>query len=486
MRVLLIFPPSKKILRTTQPSFVAGSKGTAPPLGLLYLASAIKDRTEHEVKILDLQLPGGSYDDLAAEIRSFKPQVVGISAITFMLLDVIETVAAVRQAARQLDQEPVVVCGGPHVTVFPAETAQLAGVDYALAGEAEFNFLSLLNNLGDHEALAQLPGLSYLHDGKLVQGPEQDLIHDLDTVPMPDRRLVSYRRYSSILAGGKLMTTMMTSRGCPFKCIFCDRLGKVFRPASAEYVVRELADCVELGVHEIFFHDDTFTVDKKRVLDICAMIREKGWRLTMDCRSRVNTIDEELLVALKGAGLRRISFGVETGSAQILKRIKKGITLEQARTAFGLARKHGIITLADFMIGHPDETVEDVKRTIRFARELNPDYAQFSITTPYPATVLYQEAMDRGIIKGDVWREFAKNPTDAFEPPRWDEIISRPQLVKLLNEAYRGFYMRPRFILRELGRTKNLKAFARKAVVGLKMGGGLLHKSRAAEKGRLA
>ena len=469
-------------MRTTQPSFVAGSKGTSPPLGLLYLASTMKARTEHEVKILDLQLPGRSYQDVAREIASFKPHVVGVSAITFMLMDAMDTVQEVRRAARDLDHKLIVVCGGPHVTIFPEETARLTGVDYAIGGEAEFTFVSLLKNLGDDQALSEIPGICFLRDGRLIKGPPNELIMDMDSVPIPDRRLIQYRRYANLLAGGELMTTMMTSRGCPYKCIFCDRLGKIFRPASAEYVVREIEDCVRLGIKEIFFHDDTFTIQKKRVLKICDMIVRNGWKLKLDCRSRVNTVDEEMIVALKRAGFRRISFGVESGTPRIIERIKKGITLEQAKTAFGLARKHGLITLADFMIGHPDETGEDVERTIRFARELDPDYAQFSITTPYPATVLYKEAMERGIIKGDVWREFAINPNEDFQPPRWDEIISREQLVEYIHKAYRCFYLRPRFVLREMARTKSPKSFSRKAVAGLKMGGGVLRRRLSAKR----
>ena len=176
---------------------------------------------------------------------------------------------------------------------------------------------------------------------------------------------------------------------------------------------------------------------------------------------------------------------MESGTQRIIERIKKGITLEQVQTAFALARKHGIITLADFMIGHPDETVDDVKRTIRFARELNPDYAQFSITTPYPGTALYTEAMQRGIIKGDVWREFAANPTPDFEPPRWDAIISTEKLVDLVHQAYRGFYLRPRFIFQELARTRSSKMLALKAAAGANMGLGVLKRLVSGGGGRL-
>ena len=293
MRILLVFPPSRRILRTTQPSFVAGSKGTTPPLGLLYLASAIKAQTGHKVRVLDMQLPGSNYQDLVREIREYQPRVVGVSTITFMLLDVLETVRQVKLASQGLPQEVAVVCGGPHVTIFPRETASQPGVDYAIGGEAEYSFPALLNHLGDDEALANIAGVCFERGGRMRKGPEPELIMDLDAVTRPDRRLIPFERYASILASGGLMTTMMTSRGCPYKCIFCDRLGKVFRPISAKNVVAEIEGCVDLGIREFFMHDDTFTVQRERVLKICELIVQKGWDITLDCRSRVNTIDEE-------------------------------------------------------------------------------------------------------------------------------------------------------------------------------------------------
>ena len=262
---------------------------------------------------------------------------------------------------------------------------------------------------------------------------------------------------------------MMTSRGCPYQCIFCDRLGKKFRAASAEYVVKEISACLELGIDHIFFHDDTFTIDKKRVLDICRLLKENSLKIKFSLRSRVNTIDEDIIKALKDAGCVRISFGVESGVQRILKRIKKGITLEQAESAFRLAKKYKIKTLADFMIGHPDETVEDIHETIRFTKRLKPDYVQFSVTTPYPATDLYREGIEMGIIAGDVWRSYAENPTPDFVPPRWEQNIDKETLYEMLHHCYKKFYLSPGFIVKNMIRLSSFAEFKRKAKAGGKI-----------------
>lgn len=472
MKILLIAPPANRMVHTNLPPLVTGDKqenlGHVPPLGLLYLASAAR-KAGHEVEVLDCQLSNPDRTAVTRAIVKSAPDLVGVTIVTFLLPDALEVIAAAHQAAAELGRAITVVAGGPHATVFPEETARLAGVDYALAGEAEFSFIRLLESMGDARALAAIPGLNAVMDGELIQGPEREVIADLDALAKPDRRLLDNARYHNVFAGAGLMTTMMTSRGCPFNCIYCDRLGKRFRPHSAQYVLNEMADCVDLGIGEIYIHDDTFTVNKKRVLEICRGIQERGWKLRLACRSRVDTMDEELMAAMRRAGFRRVSFGVESGVDRILKRIRKGITLEQARSTFSLARKYGMTTLADFMIGHPDETADEVRATIQFAKDLKPDYVQFSITTPYPATDLYREALDLGVIPGDVWREFARNPSPDFEPPRWTAILSAEELNQLIADAYSAFYLRPSFIIADLLKTRSLGALNRKVRAGLNL-----------------
>ena len=338
MNILLINPPTNNIISTTQAKYIISERGFTPPLGLLYLASAIKEITKHDVKIVDCQLHNFNEQKIKEEIERYDPDIVGITTITFMLIDCISVANLVKRYEQKKKKRVYVVAGGPHVTIFPEETAQLESIDFALAGEAEFRFIDLIENLEKGVSPNSIPGVFFRHNGNMISGPKHSYIQDIDSIPIPDRTLLDYEKYSNVLSGGGIMTTMMTSRGCPYKCIFCDRLGKTFRAVSAEKVVMEIENCLELGIRNIFFHDDTFTIDKDRVLHICRIINKKGLKFKFSLRSRVNTIDEEMIRALKESGCERISFGVESGVQRILNRIKKGITLTQAEKAFSLTR----------------------------------------------------------------------------------------------------------------------------------------------------
>ncbi len=263
---------------------------------------------------------------------------------------------------------------------------------------------------------------------------------------------------------------MFTSRGCPYKCLFCDRpqLGKNFRARSAKNVVDEMEECEKMGIREIFIYDDTFGVDRNRVLDICAEIKKRGLKIAWDIRTRVNTVDEEILKALKGAGCQRIHYGVEAGTQKILNVLRKGITLDQVKRAFYLTKKAGIQTAGYFMIGSPTETKEDIMQTIKLMKKLDPDYVHITITTPFPATDLYDLAIKEGVLKDDVWKEFARNPYSAFIPPIWEKEMPREELFSLLKKAYRSFYFRSGYIF--------------KKIIKLKSGGELLKKAGAALK----
>ena len=469
MKILLINPPADNIITTTQAKYIISERGLVPPLGLLYLASAVRQNTKHSVKIIDCQLDRLTVDRIKEEMILYEPDIIGISFITFMLIDCIRVAKLAKEYEKMARRKVYVIAGGPHVTIFPEETITFPFIDYALTGEAEFSFINLINSLENGSELADVPGIYYQNKGNVIKGPKHTYIEDLNSLAIPDRRLLEYKKYGNVLSGGGTMTTMMTSRGCPYQCIFCDRLGKKFRAVSAENVVREIKDCVALDIGNIFFHDDTFTINKQRVLDICRMIREKNLRIKFSLRSRVNTIDEEMIRVLKRAGCQRISFGVESGVQRILNRIKKGITLDQVEEAFKLVRKYNIISLADFMIGHPDETIDDIHHTIKFAKRIKPDYIQFSVTTPYPGTELYFEGLASGVIEKDVWREFAKNPDKGFVPPRWEENIDRQTLYSILHECYRKFYLSPSFIIENIIRIRDGAELKRKICAGFKV-----------------
>lgn len=472
MKILLINPPRHNEIIADNPAFIDEERGFNPPLGLLYLAGYLKRYSQHQVFGLDAQVERLDYnDEFKQRILEVSPEVVGITAMTFTLIDVLKTIDLIRQAEKELNRKIIIVLGGPHIHLFPKETINLPGVDYLVKGEGEIPFFNLLEALENKSDLSQIQGLVFKKDGRIFDNPTSGLIEDLDGLPFPDRKLLPIEKYNSVLSGNHVVTTMFTSRGCPFQCAFCDRphLGKKFRARSAGSVVDEMEECLKLGIDEILVYDDTFTVDKQRTLDICDEIVNRGLRFVWDIRARVDTVDQEVLAKLKQAGCARIHFGVEAGTDRILKVLNKGITLEQARNAFGWARKAGIETLGYFMIGSPTETREDIWQTIKFAKEINPDYVSITLLTPYPATKIYQMALGQGVIKSDYWREFAGNPGKGITVRYWEKELTKKELFKLLDKFYKEFYGRPVYFLRELLKIRSLKDLIKKARAGLKI-----------------
>ena len=204
-----------------------------------------------------------------------------------------------------------------------------------------------------------------------------------------------------MLTKGNVVTTIFTSRGCPFKCAFCDRphLGKRFRKRSAINVVDELESCVKIGISEFLFYDDTFSIDKERVIEICKEIKKRGLKIGWDIRTRIDTVDAEIIQQLKSAGCQGIHYGIEAGTSKVLRNLKKGINIEQAKVVFKKTKKYGVRVLAYFMIGNPGETAEDIEITFQVMKDLNPDYVHLTILTPFPGTEIYSNALERGVIK---------------------------------------------------------------------------------------
>lgn len=465
MKVLLINPPREYEVIGNNPKIIEKERGHNPPLGILYLAGYLEARTTQQVTVLDAQVEELDYPGLRARVAAEAPDVVGITAMTLTLIDVVKTVAAVREARPSAR----IVLGGPHVHLFPEESIALPGVDYLVMGEGEEAFADLLERMDDPEALARTPGLVFRANDRLVNTGLRPSIENLDALPFPARHRTPYRKYNSLLAAGEIVTTIFTSRGCPFRCTFCDRphLGKKFRAAGAQRVVDEIQQCVELGIREFLVYDDTFTIQKGRVIEICDEILRRGLKIGFDIRARVDTVNEEMLSKLKQAGCQGIHYGVEAGTAHILSILNKGITLEKAQEAFALTRRHGIPILAYFMIGNPSETLEDIRTTFRVIRKLSPDFVHITVLTPFPGTEIYRDALARGIIERDVWREFAARPDPSFVPPHWGEHFTREELQNLLSEGYKGFYLRPGYILRRVGKLRSWPELKKKAKAGL-------------------
>jgi radical SAM superfamily enzyme YgiQ (UPF0313 family) len=465
MKILLINPPVFNILDPSLPQILHEEEDPMPPLGLMYLAAYLKKNTNHQVGILDCHVEKLDYAQIKEKIKQENPDVVGITTMTFTLLDVIETIKVIKQVSPAVK----IVLGGPHPTIYPKETAKIKEVDFCIMGEGEKVFLKLIENINNPSKFDQIKGMAFRKGNEIINTGQTEFIENLDDLPFPARHLLPYKKYFSSISSNFPVTTMFTSRGCPYKCLFCDRphLGKNFRARSAKNVVDEMEECHKLEIKEIFIYDDTFGVDRQRVLDICSEIKKRKLNIAWDIRTRVNTVDEEILKALKKAGCQRIHYGVEAGTQKILNVLRKGITLDQAAKAFRLTKKFGIKTLAFFMLGSPQETKEDILQTIKFAKKLKPDFAVFSVTTPYPATDLYRMGLEQKVLPYDYWKRFAENPNPDFKPRFWEKELSREELLSLFTKAYRSFYFRPNYILKRILQVRSAKEFLLKAKAAL-------------------
>jgi len=466
MKILLINPPTANMITTEVPSLVSEERGFNPPLGIMYIAAHL-EKAGYDVKVIDADAEELNYSELTTTIRAYGPDIVGLSAMSFTLIDCME----IAKLVKSVDKDIKIFIGGPHVNIYPEETIRTPEIDYVVLGEGEFTTVDLVKNIDSIKNLKKIKGLVFKENGTVRNMGRPDLIKDLDKIYFPARHLTPYKKYSSLLAKRSPITTMITSRGCPFRCLFCDRphLGKIFRARSAKNVVDEMEECVNMGIHEFLIYDDTFTINRQRVLDICDEILARKLDIGFDVRARLDTVDREMLIKMKRAGCERVHYGVESGNEEILKILNKGITIEQAQRIFKITKKIGIDRLAYFMIGNPRETKRTIMQSIDLAIKLDPDYVHFSITTPFPATGLYFMGLREGIIKKDYWQEFAENPTRDFIPPLWEENLNRKELLEMASLAYKRFYTRPSYVAKRLLKVRSLGELKRKLRAGLKV-----------------
>ena len=468
MKVLFINPAMRNLVQVPGPEAIPELANVAPPLGLLYVAAYAEKHTPHSVEMLDANLEGLSPEQLSERVALIRPDVVGITATTFSLVDVRMTA----QAVKRVRPDARLVVGGPHVSLFPDETMTFPEVDFVIVGEGEQPFSQLLEALQAGGDFSHVPGLVWRDkQGAVRRNPVAPFMEDLDDLPFPARHLVPIARYRSFMTHESLVATVMSSRGCPYGCTFCNHqhMGQKFRARSAQSVVEEMEQCARMGFREVMFYDDTFTINRGRVLDICNLLIERRVPLKWDIRARVDTLNEELFDRLAEAGCIRLRIGVESGTPEILRVLHKGINLDAARRVFKWAAERGMTTFAYFMIGNPSETREQIVQTVAFAKAIRPDFVEFSPTHPCPGTDLYRMGLEKGIIPNDFWREFALDPQPGFKAMLWEEVLTRDEILDLLSWAFKSFYGRPSYMLRRLTRVRSFSELHRQARAGLKL-----------------
>ena len=454
-RIMLINPPFSGLGKG-----VAGHGGKAAPLNLAYLASyALKFDPELEICILDSENLGMDFEGVAKEVSTWKPDLVGMTFPTPAFPHVLRCASIVKKYG----DIPVVV-GGPHPSAFPKETLEeIPDIDFCVVGEGEVSFYNLVATIKSGGSSSNVQGISYRENGKVHRTFPYPLIQDLDEIPFPARDLLPTHIYYSPTTkrvSNRLCGNMVTSRGCPYDCTYCE--SKVIwtrqaRTRSIDNVIGEIEECVtKYGIGEINFHDDILPLDRKRTIELCKeMIRRK---IDVDwvCMSRVNIAWEDMMQWMKKAGCKRIMFGLESGSNTILKNIKKKATIEQAHEAVKICKKVGIETMGSFMIGNIGETEETVRESIQLAKDLKLDIASFFVTIPYPGTDLYTEAVEKGYLDKEInWDDFTV--VGKGIPPLNLPGLTAEQMQYWQARALREFYLRPSYMVTRLFKTRSFE-----------------------------
>jgi radical SAM superfamily enzyme YgiQ (UPF0313 family) len=448
LKIVLVQPPKHQDVESLFTFHKHSSVGHRPPMGIITLATHLISQGFKNTRCLDAIVEGLSADQAARRLAELRPDVVGFSTWTDFWYPAWKTI---RETRAQLPNCKIIV-GGPHCLVYPRETLEYSQADFVVAGDGEDTLLGLLDNLASGLPVEDLPGL-WRKEGGQITPPKIPIaiVDDLDKIPNPDRMILPFERYNSVLNSRAFEATMVTTRGCPFRCVFCKMHAQKVYARSAQRVVDEFHDIASLGISDIQVYDDTFTWSKKRVIDICNGIIDSGIKVRWAIRDRVNRADPEVYALLRRAGCHRIHFGVESGSPPILKASGKGITLEQAEHALAMAKSMGFTTMAFYLFGFLNETRADALQTIRFATRTESDYATFSVLIPYPGTSLYKTALEQGIIPYDYWLEFTKHPVPNFHIPHLiEQYMDRTTLIKLKNKALRRYYFQPGRVWREL------------------------------------
>lgn len=416
------------------------------PLGLLYLHAHLKKQNVNSY-LLDPEAECINDDGLISLISEKDPLLIGITCCTSNYLQARRLAGLVKRHFRKT----FIILGGPHASAVPEVTLQLDGdkFDFVCIGEGEETIFQLFQALSEGRDLNTINGLAFISDGKThINGP-RSLINNLDDIPFPSWDQVDLSKYSprANLNKGMPSAVMITSRGCPFKCDYCQSklvLGRKIRFNSAEYVLEQIEDLYHHhGFRYFRFVDDVFTVNHDRLKKIMEGIRKKELNIKFWCMARANMIDEETIRLLKSGGLDSISIGVESGDDEILKGIGKDITRKDAENAFALLKKHHVEAQAFFMIGFYHDTHETIMRTIRFAVQLDPDFVSYAVMIPYPGTPVYKKYYKNKIdfSQPEVWRYFTAVGGDLAG--FGNKNFSREELMKFMRLGFRRFYFRP-------------------------------------------
>ena len=423
-----------------------------PPLSLLYLAGVLKE-IGVEVSILDQPALGLTIEETVRWVKKENPELLGFSTLTSSG----QTAARISNKVKEKNPDVTTVFGNHHAT-FNAERIlkKYPSVDIIARGEGEKTIVELAECLKNGCDLKNVRGINFRKEGKIVSTPDQPLIKDLDTVPFPDRKLIG-AEYHCVIAGAniapKKFTSIVTSRGCVYNCRFCSctEIAKNrWRPRSAANTMEELQFLANQGYKQLIFVDDAFTMNPKRVIEICKGMRREKLDLEWICEGRVDICSSAMLREMVQAGCKVLYLGIENANQRILNYYNKRITPEQSETAVRTAKKAGVDVVAgSFIIGAPDETREEMWNTVKFAQRVPIDIPQFNILGAHPGNDIWNELVAKGFLDPEKWWEKGVAVSEIYPNAK----VSRDEIMQIMHAAFFQHVYRPSFLLKQAVKT---------------------------------
>jgi len=448
MKILLINPPTT-FSQIYGDWDLSALDTYSPPLGILYIASYLRENN-HEPSVVDLEALKWNLDKLLESTSTFNPDLIGITSMTINFMNAQKVAAFLKSNFPDI---PIII-GGPHITAAPIETmSKYPEFDYGVYGEGEITFLEMVEKTKNKEPLLNVKGLVWRNgESKVIINEPRPYIENLDDLPFPAWDLLKNfpELYPlSILESKRLPSaSIMTSRGCPFHCTFCDNkiFGTKVRHFSAEYTLKMINHLIDnYAIKDLMILDDNFLLDRKKLFDICDNLINNRIDLTWYCMGHAKTMTEEKLIKIKEAGCWFIELGIESGNEEMLKKIRKNTTKKEIAQAVSLAKKVGLKTKGNFIFGFPGETLESINESVKFALDIKIDFFQQNFLTVWPGCEIYSESTNHSDIYeyyDSDWHSLAHQRI-TFIP----KGMSKNELLKASNRAFRKFYLRPKIII---------------------------------------
>ena len=469
--ITLINPPEKLRVWAGIPKAHAHGVYCFPPLGLMHIQAAIEKRSHYVAEICDPVVDDLDYPDFEQMLKRYPLDLVGISTYTHSLPDVQMTINLVRK----INPKAKIILGGPHCAMFPEYSIQLEGIDGMVTGDGEDPFLEIVQAHDAGRDFSGISGVWWITDGgEVVRNEEMPSTKDLTRYPWPDRTRSRYKDY--YLPGTKqpMVTTAITSRGCPHSCPFCLTYKKQYRIRDIDHILDEMEHCLSLGITETHFIDDLFTPNSQWVLKFCDGIERRGLKFSWGYKTTIAGTTREQIRRCRETGCTKIHFGVESANNEGLDAFGKHCDTDDVHRVFKWCREEGVRSVAYIMLAGPHErTMDDALGNLDEMIKLDADFAVFAVYSPYPGTDSFADGAKLGLYAADCWDRMMKDPLCGVEVPVcWEEHLSKAEILDLLKISHRRFYMRPKFIARQalgLSTSAELKRLAQGALSLLKL-----------------